>query len=46
MALQGVVVPEVLRKYMGGRDFIPFVRELPKEKARKGNSGVAKTPVA
>ncbi|KAL1921415.1 uncharacterized protein VTP21DRAFT_11131 [Calcarisporiella thermophila] len=29
---EGVVVPEVLRPYMGGRDFIPFVRDAPKKK--------------
>jgi seryl-tRNA synthetase len=31
---QGIVVPEVLRKYMGGKEFIPFVRELPKSKKK------------
>ncbi|KAI8816979.1 uncharacterized protein EV422DRAFT_543788 [Fimicolochytrium jonesii] len=25
----GVVVPQVLRQYMGGKEFFPFVRELP-----------------
>lgn len=29
----GVVVPEVLRPYMGGRDFLPFSQPL---KARRG----------
>ncbi len=23
----GIIVPEVLRNYMGGMDFIPFIRE-------------------
>ncbi|KAH8922822.1 serine-tRNA ligase [Atractiella rhizophila] len=27
---EGLIIPEVLRPYMQGRDFIPFVRELPK----------------
>lgn len=27
---EGLVIPEVLRPYMQGRDFIPFTRELPK----------------
>jgi seryl-tRNA synthetase len=31
---QGLTIPEVLRKYMGGRDFIPYVRELPKSKKK------------
>jgi seryl-tRNA synthetase len=35
----GVVVPEVLRPYMGGKDFLPFVRGPPEmtkgEKAGK-----------
>lgn len=26
----GVIVPEVLRPYMGGKTFIPFTKELPK----------------
>ncbi|CEQ39544.1 SPOSA6832_01093 [Sporobolomyces salmonicolor] len=26
---EGVVIPEPLRKYMGGREFLPYVRELP-----------------
>ena len=25
---EGVVVPEVLRPYMGGRDFLPFVQSV------------------
>ncbi|KAJ3049430.1 Cytosolic seryl-tRNA synthetase [Rhizophlyctis rosea] len=29
---EGVVVPEVLRPYMGGKDFFPFVKEMPAEK--------------
>nr|CAG8561453.1 1078_t:CDS:2 [Entrophospora candida] len=28
----GVIVPEVLRPYMEGRDFLPFVKPLPKKK--------------
>jgi seryl-tRNA synthetase len=28
----GVVVPEVLRPYMGGRDFLPFKRDVVKRK--------------
>lgn len=31
----GVEVPEVLRPFMGGTEFIPFVQELPKVKAVK-----------
>jgi len=27
---EGIVVPEVLRPYMGGQDFIKFVKEAPK----------------
>ncbi|GAA5965124.1 hypothetical protein JCM21900_003656 [Sporobolomyces salmonicolor] len=26
---EGVVIPEPLRKYMGGREFLPYTRELP-----------------
>lgn len=33
----GVVVPEVLRPFMGGRDFLPFVRGPPE--ATKGEKG-------
>ena len=34
---EGVVVPEVLRPYMGGRDFMPFVRGPPElSKGEKG----------
>lgn len=33
----GVNIPEPLRKYMGGKDFLPFVhKELPKGKGAKG----------
>ncbi|RKO83983.1 hypothetical protein BDK51DRAFT_26730 [Blyttiomyces helicus] len=32
----GVVVPEVLRPYMGGKDFFPFVKELPVTKSTGG----------
>jgi len=31
----GVVVPEVLRPYMGGMDFMPFVRAPPKNKDKE-----------
>ncbi|PFH53442.1 hypothetical protein AMATHDRAFT_137224 [Amanita thiersii Skay4041] len=31
----GLVVPEVLRPYMQGREFLPFVKELPKGLQRK-----------
>ena len=34
-SLQGLVVPEVLRPYMQGRDFLPWVKELPKNLAKK-----------
>jgi hypothetical protein len=32
---QGLVIPEVLRPYMQGRDFLPWVKELPKGLQRK-----------
>jgi len=32
---EGVVIPDVLRPYMGGRDFLPFVKELPKGLQKK-----------
>ena len=32
---QGLVVPEVLRPYMQGREFLPWVKELPKNLQRK-----------
>jgi len=32
---EGVRIPEPLQKYMGGRDFLPYVRELPKHKVDK-----------
>ncbi|KAI0705334.1 serine-tRNA ligase [Earliella scabrosa] len=32
---EGLVVPEVLRPYMQGRDFLPWVKELPKNLQRK-----------
>ncbi|KAK7683845.1 hypothetical protein QCA50_013223 [Cerrena zonata] len=32
---EGLVIPEVLRPYMGGRDFLPWVKELPKSLQRK-----------
>jgi seryl-tRNA synthetase len=31
----GLVIPEVLRPYMQGRDFLPFVKELPKGLQKK-----------
>ncbi|OJA17611.1 hypothetical protein AZE42_01203 [Rhizopogon vesiculosus] len=31
----GLIVPEVLRPYMQGRDFLPWVKELPKNLQRK-----------
>jgi seryl-tRNA synthetase len=33
--LQGLVVPEPLRPYMQGREFLPFVKELPKSLQKK-----------
>lgn len=33
----GVIVPEVLRPYMGGKDFLPFVRGPPE--LTKGEKG-------
>ncbi|KAF8878809.1 hypothetical protein CPB84DRAFT_1817478 [Gymnopilus junonius] len=32
---EGLVIPEVLRPYMQGREFLPFVKELPKSLQRK-----------
>ncbi|CAL1709891.1 unnamed protein product [Somion occarium] len=32
---EGLIIPEVLRPYMGGRDFLPWVKELPKNFQRK-----------
>jgi len=32
---EGVIIPEPMRKYMGGRDFLPYVRELPVKAAEK-----------
>ncbi|KAI0943143.1 hypothetical protein AcV7_002373 [Taiwanofungus camphoratus] len=32
---EGLIVPEVLRPYMQGRDFLPWVKELPKGLQRK-----------
>ncbi|KAI0058342.1 serine-tRNA ligase [Artomyces pyxidatus] len=32
---EGLVIPEVLRPYMQGREFLPWVRELPKNLQRK-----------
>ncbi|KAG6889955.1 hypothetical protein C0995_013482, partial [Termitomyces sp. Mi166 len=32
----GLVIPPVLRPYMQGREFLPFVKELPKGLQRKG----------
>ncbi|KAJ3167299.1 Cytosolic seryl-tRNA synthetase [Geranomyces variabilis] len=36
---EGVVVPEVLRKYMGGKEFFPYVRELPTTGKAKAKGG-------
>ncbi|KNC98609.1 serine-tRNA ligase [Spizellomyces punctatus DAOM BR117] len=37
---EGVVVPPVLRQYMGGKEFFPFVKELPGgKKGGKGGKG-------
>ncbi len=33
--IQGLVVPEVLRPYVQGREFLPWVKELPKNLQRK-----------
>ena len=39
----GVIVPEVLRPYMQGRDFLPYVRDIPPAtKAKPQQSGKAK----
>jgi seryl-tRNA synthetase len=32
---QGLVIPEVLRPYMQGREFLPWIKELPKGLQRK-----------
>lgn len=32
---KGVVIPEPLRPYMGGREFLPWVKELPKGLQKK-----------
>ncbi|CAG7851854.1 Serine--tRNA ligase, cytoplasmic; AltName: Full=Seryl-tRNA synthetase; Short=SerRS; AltName: Full=Seryl-tRNA(Ser/Sec) synthetase [Serendipita indica DSM 11827] len=32
---EGLRIPEVLQPYMGGKDFLPFIRELPKNYQRK-----------
>ncbi|KAF8179834.1 hypothetical protein BJ912DRAFT_907486 [Pholiota molesta] len=32
---EGLVIPEVLRPYMQGREFLPFVKELPKSLQKK-----------
>jgi len=34
-AVQGLVIPEVLRPYMQGREFLPWVKDLPKGLQRK-----------
>ncbi|KAJ3020023.1 Cytosolic seryl-tRNA synthetase [Thoreauomyces humboldtii] len=41
---EGVTVPPVLRQYMGGKSFFPFVRELPgaKKGKAKGAEDIAK----
>jgi seryl-tRNA synthetase len=33
--IQGLTVPPVLRPYMQGREFLPWVKELPKNLQRK-----------
>jgi seryl-tRNA synthetase len=35
VVLQGLVIPEVLRPYMQGREFLEYTRELPKSLQRK-----------
>ena len=44
--MQGIVVPEVLRKYIpGAPEFLPFTKDLPKDttsqkiKAKRGDRG-------
>lgn len=32
---EGLVIPEVLRPYMQGRDFLPWIKELPKSLQKK-----------
>lgn len=32
---QGVIIPEPMQKYMQGRKFLPYVRELPTTAAQK-----------
>ncbi|KIJ34246.1 hypothetical protein M422DRAFT_75866 [Sphaerobolus stellatus SS14] len=34
---EGLIIPEALRPYMQGREFLPFVKELPKGLAKKKN---------
>ncbi|GAA5940428.1 hypothetical protein JCM3775_005089 [Rhodotorula graminis] len=34
---EGVVIPEPMRKYMGGREFLPYVRDLPPKVAEKAS---------
>jgi len=36
--VKGLIIPEVLRPYMQGRDFLPFVKELPKSLQKKQQS--------
>lgn len=35
LVVQGVVIPEPMRKYMQGREFLPYVRDLPTTSAAK-----------
>jgi len=40
---EGVIIPEVLRPYMQGRDFLPYVRDIPAAtKAKPQAPGKAK----
>ena len=32
---EGLVIPEVLRPYMQGREFLPWLKELPKSVQKK-----------
>lgn len=46
---EGVIVPEVLRKYIPGEpEFLPFVRELPKDSTsqKKAKATDKKAPAA
>lgn len=43
-AEEGVRVPEVLRKWMGGKDFIPYSKDLPKDSTSNKVKGKAVGP--